>query len=320
MTDDGIAIHGSYSIVAEANATSLVIQSSGVIAGTTLRLYDDSFRPVGKLQISEVRKLPNDYRPPGGQNKSNSMPGHFTFSGPYSLLTVTPDSVVPAATDFDFLVANEGRLGNVFVLRNNTIRDHRARGMLIKASHGLIEDNVINGSTLGGIIITPELYWGEADFVTNLTVRRNKIARVGIGKQSYGALALGAKGPANSQGVETFVAGYGHRDVSITDNEFSDLDTTAIWVTSAQNVTIARNTIRRQWLEPTWATCCPPLPFPSSTVAWLSESSQVVVRENCVTQLGPFAETLYNYTDTVVDSDLDNGVRLCDSAQLEVAV
>ena len=62
----------------------------------------------------------------------------------------------------------------------------------VQASNGTIEGNLINGSTLGGIIITPELSWGEAGFVRNLIVKGNHITNVGYGKQSYGAIALGA--------------------------------------------------------------------------------------------------------------------------------
>jgi len=36
--------------------------------------------------------------------------------------------------------------------------------MLIKSSNGLIENNVLNGSAMGGIIINPELYLNESDF------------------------------------------------------------------------------------------------------------------------------------------------------------
>ena len=57
---------------------------------------------------------------------------------------------------------------------------------------GVIDGNTINGSTLGGIIVTPELSWGEADFVRNLTITSNRVMNVGYGKLSYGAIALGA--------------------------------------------------------------------------------------------------------------------------------
>jgi hypothetical protein len=167
--------------------------------------------------------------------------------------------------DFDWVANNADRNGNGFVLRNNTIENHRARGMLIKASDGIIEGNLINGSTLGGIIITPELSWGEADFVRNVVVANNRVMNVGYGKQSYGAIALGATAPVRnhvshlnvgnmhdmSNGLSTrppFDTGRGHRNVSLINNTVSQIETWGLWITSSTGVIVKDNTFIARWL------------------------------------------------------------------------
>jgi len=127
--------------------------------------------------------------------------------------------------------------------------------MLIKASDGLIEDCLINGSTLGGIVITPELSWGEADFVRNLTVRNNRIMNVGYGKQSYGAIALGATAYTSS-GKRVFDSGRGHRHVSLLNNTVSDIQTTGLWISSAIHVTLTENRFERVWYTLHKDPCC----------------------------------------------------------------
>lgn len=111
--------------------------------------------------------------------------------GRYQTLEVL--GVLPQGVGFDFVVFNTDRGPSRFALLNTTILNHRARAMLIQASHGRIEANHIENSTLGGIVVAPELYWGEGDYVTNVTITRNLIRSVCIGKQCYGGLALGGK-------------------------------------------------------------------------------------------------------------------------------
>lgn len=69
-----------------------------------------------------------------------------------------------------------------FIIRDCEFRDHRARGMRIQSSHGVIERNRLQGLQGAGISIGPEFgYWREADWVEDLVVRDNVIEDVGRG-------------------------------------------------------------------------------------------------------------------------------------------
>ena len=162
--------------------------------------------------------------------------------------------------------------------------------------HTLNRGYLEQGSTLGGIVITPELSWGEADFVRDLTVRNNRIVNVGYGKQSYGAIALGATAYVNHRRV--FDVGRGHRNVSLINNTISDIETWALWVTSASGVTVRGNRLLRVWTKPTWADCCPPYPVPPNTVVFMTEADGLDVRANCILGAGEYATTLVNVTPT----------------------
>ena len=226
--------------------------------GDTIKLYDQAFRPAGRVTVTAigVPQPPGRYRPPA--NTSHTMPHTPLDPEPqawYVLVLVT-GAVLPASASasaaprgpgggtgagagagaglgFDWVAFNADKGSAGFTLRNNTIRNHRARGMLIKASDGVVIGNRIENSTLGGIIITPELAWGEGDYVTNLTVTGNSVRNVCIGLQCYGGLALGAVDPSNR-----LAPAPGHFNVTVTDNRFENISQMNLWVSSAYGVTL----------------------------------------------------------------------------------
>jgi len=332
--DDGIAIHGVYSLVVDVSEKTSTNPQAGrrtrhdhdssapgqefeiwvampgeYAPGNILRVYDRNFtRSEGLLRVLSVAPASptGNYTPP--QNHSHTMPHKPLPPEPharYSLLTVVPADPAfppPAEFGFDFVVFNQDRGSAGYLLRNNTIRNHRARGMLVKASNGIIEHNRIDNSSLGGIIITPELYWGEGDYVSNVTVRNNNVTNVCTGKQCYGGLALGAKLP-DGQG---FAGGtpYGHSDVHIVGNRFRNISQMNIWVSSATNSSIQGNIIDAPYAYPSVATCCPPFPYPKGVISWLTESSNITVKGNCVRGAPP-GIPLLNLTPSVLNSAVE---------------
>ena len=71
--------------------------------------------------------------------------------------------------------------GSGFAIVNNTIGNLRGRGILCKASNGIIADNTLFNLPAVAIQLAPEQNWGEADFVHNLLVSNNVINSNGSG-------------------------------------------------------------------------------------------------------------------------------------------
>ena len=244
------------------------------------------------------------------------MPGKKLLPEPqawYQLLNATTThGSAPAGIGFDYVAFNTERSCSGFQLINNTIRNHRARGMLIKASDGLIHGNHIENSTLGGIVITPELYWGEGDFVSNLTVTNNTVRSVCIGKQCFGGLALGATNPG-----KTFAGGppYGHSDIHIIGNRFENISQMNLWVSSTKGLELVGNTFVSPYAYEPVADCCPPYPFPGvwprtdRTIVWMTETSGANVSGNCVQHPASGIWSGINTTSTVVNSTI-MGLRM----------
>jgi len=141
MADDGIAIHGTFSFVFAAREDKLIINNNSFRPGDPLRLFDQKGQPAGEAVVKAVQPLT------GFENdrKSQRVTRLENTQGPY--FEVELDHALPA--EFDDLVSNPAAAGSGYILRQNTIRNHRARGMLLKADNGLVEGNTIDGSTMG---------------------------------------------------------------------------------------------------------------------------------------------------------------------------
>ena len=231
MPDDGIPIHGYYEGVAGVGPKRLVITnqwpSEAFGAGDRVRVYAKGGASLrGEAKVVAIRSLTSFVVPPSPYPPLRDKPFQFEL---------TLDREIPA-TAVDDLVANADRQGDGFVVRGNTIRNNRARGMLITASHGTIEDNVIDGSTMAGIVLCPELYWMQADFSQDVTIRGNTIRNVGYA--TVGPWTDQVGGIVVTAEVEK---GRPQRDIRIQDNLLAGIYGNGIVVRHAEGIVLKGN-------------------------------------------------------------------------------
>jgi hypothetical protein len=257
-----------------------VINNNSFRPGDPLRLFDRKGQPAGEAMVTAVQPLT------GFENNGQSqrVTRLDNTHGPYS--EVTLDHTLPAG--FDDLVSNPAAEGSGYVLRQNTIRNHRARGMLLKADNGLVEGNTIDGSTMGGIVLSPEFWWNEASYSRNVMVRNNTIRHV-----AYAPYQLGAVLIATTENAPT--AGCGHRRIVLEGNRFVDLNGVNLLITSACDVTVRRNRFihtQHQAAEAggrTWGER-------PDVLIFVTEAQQVRFEGNTASGLGPFNRQLIEAT------------------------
>jgi hypothetical protein len=292
MADDGIAIHGTYSLVLRAGGNRLVINHSTFRPGDPLRLFDPQGRPAGEAVVRTSQRLEGFIN----TKKSPRAAVSDHTGGPY--FEVVLDRPLPA--DFDYLVSNPAATGSGYLLRNNTIRNHRARGMLLKADNGLVEGNLIEGSTMGGIVVTPELWWYEADYSRNVTIRNNTIRRVAYAPRQLGAVLVAAI-------AEMPIPGCGHRHIVLEGNRFEDLNGVNLFVSSACDVSVRNNLFVR------------PQRFPAETggmgedpgsLIYVTEAKDVRFAGNTILGMGRFNIRVIQVSPTASISGSPSGVKL----------
>ena len=318
MDDDGIAIHGSFQLITDTAAGQLVwIANHGVLPapGDRVALYDKAFAPTPAVaapayaptlwSVAAVAPAAKGYGPPS--NVSKTMPSQVLPGATFSVLTLTGPPL-PASLGFDFVLVNVDAVGAGYAIRESHIRNHRARGLLLKGADGLVQNVTLTNNSLGGIIVTPELYWEEAGYARNVTLRSNTITLTSSGVQSYGGIALGAVAPGGALATAP-----GHAAVAILDNVLIDAGYAPIWLNAAGNVTLRGNRLITPFHAVSPAdlpSCCEPLP--TQKIAIYAQSVQQLVADgNCVQPApGSALQFLFNATADCTGT-FDQAVQLC---------
>jgi uncharacterized protein (TIGR03437 family) len=305
MPDDGIAISGHYSWVIEASGNTLIVSNTTVYSGTgfvpgdPVRLVDSNNQPAGEAIVTNIVLLPN-YQ--NSRKSQRTTVEDFTV-GPYYQITL--DRVIKA--DFDYLAGNPNANGAGFLLLNNTIRNNREHGMLLFGDDGIVEGNVIDGSTLEGIAIGPSFYWDISNYNRNLIIRNNTIRNVGYWNGGTAAIVIGPdSGPTRAGGIQ---------NILIDGNTFEDFDIPALFVSSASVVSITNNIFRNLQNAPASVNNLGEAVLPG-TLIYVTQADSVQFQGNTTTQLGPLNTTFVQasqsakvqgtgYSSVRADSDAD---------------
>ncbi len=154
MGDDGLSVHAMYFIVKEIiNSTALIIQTFNwpdtlnVGIGTVLEFSTNlqPFTPYAKGTVASIK---------GYDSKSQI----FTFVNP--LMVNVNDYVV---------VSDVPQV----IVKNLTIENNRARGILLQTRNILIERSILNQTSGPAILFQPSLYWHEGPGAFNVTLTEN---------------------------------------------------------------------------------------------------------------------------------------------------
>ena len=293
--DDGIAIHGYASLVVESHDDSVIIgrvgesySQNGFRVGDILRLYDEKGALADDAKILEITPQP-------GYVCTQTPPAEFkVFNAKLREKNLFFDKIKldhPVPAQFSWLAVNSCATGNGYVIRNCKIYHNRGRGMLIKASDGLIENCIIDGPTMGGIVSVPEIgFWNEADFVRNTIIRHNTIKNAGWWKSTVGGLNMSEwreAGPIPLPG--------GYRDVLVEENTFENNDGVNIIISSAQRIHFRNNRFvgAMQHDQPTdWGTS------PSESLYWITQSKDITIEGNQIVNPGPYMKRTLKTTET----------------------
>ena len=156
LDDDCMAVHGSLYHASGAGPTSnSFLAPSGVAdPGDVLRFYaNETFSVLGTATVIST-------------NASASP----------VVITVDNLSSEVAAVISTAHWSNQNRVGSGFKVLNTHTTGNRGRGAIIKASNGIIANNLFEGVTYAALDLGPEFsYWGEADYVHNISIVNNTL-------------------------------------------------------------------------------------------------------------------------------------------------
>jgi hypothetical protein len=182
--------------------------------------------PAGSIHDDEKAFLAR--QPPDANLKSGRGLG--------DAFTVTLDREV--AITRGGILCSARRVGNNFVVRNCSFGFNRSRGILIKASHGEITGNRLEGCWMSAILVSPEYWWLEAGSSSDLTITGNSI--LNCGPVPIRVEASGGNGSVAPAGA--------HRSIAISGNTIAGCAMPGILVTSTAELRVGQNTLG-QWTD-----------------------------------------------------------------------
>ncbi|MBL8993612.1 MAG: right-handed parallel beta-helix repeat-containing protein [Spirochaetia bacterium] len=244
MCDDGIAIHGGFSQLERADGKSLVINTRWPEAsafwrpGDTLKIYSTNLSFVTSSVIKAVRPV------------EKFQPSFVSSLGAFKNLKAFAEveTETQLAVEKEMLVCNTSVQGAGFEIRNCRTRNHRARGIIVKADNGLIEGCTIEGTTMAAILVTAELYWAESDFSKNLVIRNNTFRQVATALLPWNAMIGAVTVAAQENG--RWIPTRSHEGIRIENNTFDRIDGVQILVSSSKDVKISGNVFQNPQIQP----------------------------------------------------------------------
>jgi len=250
MGDDSINLHGVTFVVLERRSPTelLVAWPYGAewLATTVLpgfharRLRPGNYEVLGAAPIARFEPL-RERTERQLQTVRTVWPRNKQGRG--TVFRMTLREPLPAEPG-DFLDVKENNASG-FAIRDCVFEDHRARGLRIMASDGVIERNTFRRIKLSAITVGAEYgFWREAGWVENVVIRNNTIEDVGRDAQSHSARAyvLGAISVfGRTDRGSKLPLWPGNRDITIQDNTIRNCPVAGIFVAAARDVKILGN-------------------------------------------------------------------------------
>ena len=147
------------------------------------------------------------------------------------------------------IVSSPDRSGRGAIVRNNHLHDGHVRAVLLKSHDILVEENRIERTGHGGIVVEPEFFWLEGPFAKNIRIRGNTLVRNGWASMdqsgfgvSHAAIQVGCHF-GKRMFPRTLGAGMVNEDIEITGNRIEEPAGYAIMVMNTRRATVADNRI-----------------------------------------------------------------------------
>jgi hypothetical protein len=141
-----------------------------------------------------------------------------------------------------------------FAIRDCVFEDHRARGVRIMASHGVIERNTFRRLKLSAITVGAEYeFWRESGWMEDVMIRGNTIEDVGRDGAIHatGAYVLGAISVfGRTDRWSKLPLWPGNRGIVIEDNTIRGCPTVGIFVAAAKDVQVRGNRLENCFYRP----------------------------------------------------------------------
>ena len=292
--DDGIVVWGYFSKIIDQPGPARVIVTpiyrDIITAGDHIEIRDIDDTVKGTARVSTLQSV---HRPDlAAKNRDIHEHGGYPLPYPWTpedFLEIKLDRDIPANLG-DRIIALNGRNQGA-VIRNNHVRGIRARGIKLRAADVLVENNVVEDTTMSGIELAAErelLLLGSPQ--ENIVIRGNRITNTSLYKSKSGhatvvtnagiRLIHSGKTVKDQYSRESFSKVVIDRNITIENNLIENTAQYAILCANASQVVIRGNVIRgANQMEPQ----ANALGFKPDSAILVAASDHVTVENNAIT-------------------------------------
>lgn len=276
--DDAFVLTSPYIAVigqSASNMATVVFRSSqSCFPGDRLELYAHSTTQrlertlvsvsASSLTPTEVESLTSTYFPTVSFGENTA----------FDLMFDLPVDSTPG----DYL-SNADRSNEGFLVAGNSVKNTRARGVLIKAASGVVSNNVVDTTWLAGIQLRPEpTYWFEGDYATDVDIVGNTVNNCGIIANSYGSVRIDS--------MDSEWNAYGHQRILFSENIISNAPGCSLYIRCVADLELRDNVFAdsHHWMTVSngW----------NESVVWLDTVDQIsFTGTNTVYNLGSGVDT-----------------------------
>ncbi len=133
---------------------------------------------------------------------------------------------------------------SVYLVRNNRFHDHRARGMLIQAPHGRIENNVVSNPTMSCLSITADARrFFEGFGASDLVVTGNRFEGCNFARERLGSGEVLAAVNVMAEVGPGLAPSPVHSGIMFLNNEIAGTPGTGILIAAAMELMLTDNVI-----------------------------------------------------------------------------
>ncbi len=211
--DDCVNIGGKYAVVVGARGRTLRLLADGIgaciSAGDPLQVFTSDGRVLDGMAVAVAP----------GESRTAAELDFLKEQGFWPSLAESCSRALALTLDRDLalrpgaLVISRRHTGDGFLVKGCRFGRNRSRGLILQASDGVVEDNLIDHPLDIGMKLSMSHLWLEGSCGSNVRVARNRIEKDGDGIGIYIGGTPGAKDAKIPAGA--------HRDFVVEDNDIS---------------------------------------------------------------------------------------------------
>ncbi len=260
MLDDGTNVHGTY------------VEVNKIIDSRTIRVKLKHFEQLGFKFAAPGDEMWFIKYPSPARAETNKVTNVNVLNETYMDLTFEKN--IPTELKIGDIVENK-TWNPTFTVRGCTIRNHRARNLILKTPlKTVIEDNNLS-SMMSAILFRGEtFFWFESGAVNDVIIRNNKFKNYADCGKPHAAIYITPRLSENFDQTECY-----DKNIQIINNEIDGFNPRAVWADRAENLIIKDNKINLNDEERA--------PFPDAPVFQLENCKNIIIEDNTHTGLKP---------------------------------